>query len=168
MNTQPSIDDLLAGIIIAISDEIIPNLANAKAYATASMMQSVLQEIRQLVPVYETYLVDEHNDMTRVLRETAAVLGSPTGAEATRIHERAATLGQRADLPTPLDPAVLASAHRELGTALVDTIVDLDVLQRAGQASADAALDIVRAHLGPRYVRDAQTIVAGSGMLGRG
>ena len=168
MNTHPSIDDLLLGIIVAISDEIIPNLANTKAYATASMMQSVLQEIRQLVPVYETYLVEEHNDMTRVLREAAAVIGTYDSPEVARIRERAATLGQRADLPTPLDPAFLAAAHRELGTALVETLVDLDVVQRAGQPSADAALDIVRAHLGPRYVRDAHTIVAGSGMLGRG
>jgi hypothetical protein len=168
MNTTPSIDDLLHGLIVAISDEIVPNLANEKAYATASMMQSMLQEIRQLLPVFDIYLVDEHNDMIRTMRDTAAALGAVEGAEADRIRERAATLGTWADLPAPPDHQGIASAHRELGQALVDTMIDLDVLQRAGETSADAALDVVRGHFGPRYVRDTATIVVGAGMLGRG
>lgn len=168
MNTSPSIDELLLGLIIAISDEIIPNLANTKAYATASMMQSVLQEIRQLLPVYDAYLVDEHNGMTRALRGAAAALEGVNGTEADRIRDRAATLGQWADLPPAPDKAQIAAAHRQLGESLVATLTDLDVLQRAGETRADTALDIVRSHYGPRYVRDVATIVVGAGMVGRG
>ena len=168
MNTTPSIDDLLLGLIIAITDEIVPNLANAKAYATASMMQSVLQEIRQMLPVLDTYLVDEHNGMIRTLRNAAKALGDAAGEEADRIRERASTLGQRDDLPAPPDHDAIASAHRELGEALVANVRDLDVLQRAGDTRADAALDEIRAHLLPRYVRDVATVTVGAGMVGRG
>ncbi len=168
MNTTPSIDDLLLGLIIAISDEIVPNLANAKAYATASMMQSVLQEIRQMVPVLDTYLVDEHNGMIRTLRNAALALGDAAGDEADRIRERADTLGQRDYLPAPPDHDAIASAHRELGEALVANVRDLDVLQRAGDTRADTSLDEIRAHLLPRYVRDVATVTVGAGMVGRG
>jgi hypothetical protein len=59
-------------------------------------------------------------------------------------------------------------AHRALGQALLENAKDLDVLQRSGVAEADAALAVVRAHWGPRYVRDLATITVGSGVLGRG
>ena len=168
MNTSPSVDDLLAGLIAAISDDILPNVANAKAYATGMMMQSVLQQIRQVLPVYDGYLVDEHNDMTRTLRDAAAALGDATGPEADRIRERAAHLGHWADLPAPPEMAAIATAHRVLGDALVATVADLDVLQRAGDTRADDALQVVRGHYGPRYLRDISTILVGAGMLGRG
>jgi len=48
MNTVPSVDDLLEGFIIAINNEIMPFLNNPKAVATAAMMQSLLQEVRQV------------------------------------------------------------------------------------------------------------------------
>lgn len=168
MNTSPSIDDLLSGLIVAISDEIVPSLANAKAYATASMMQSVLQQIRQMLPVYDAYLVDEHNGMTRALRDTAAAIEGVAGPQADRVRERASTLGQRADLPATPDRAQIATAHRELGESLVATLTDLDVLQRAGETRADMALDVVRSHFGPRFQRDVATILVGAGMVGRG
>lgn len=168
MNTTPSIDELLAGLIAAISGEIMPNLANATAYATAAMMQSVLQEIRQLLPVFDSYVVDEHNDMTRTLRDTAAALDGVAGDEADRIRGLAASLGQWPDLPAPPDREAIAAAHRALGESLVATMIDLDVLQRAGETKADTALQIVRGHFGPRLVRDVETITVGAGMLGRG
>jgi hypothetical protein len=168
MNTSPTIDDLLLGLIIAISDEIVPNLANTKAYATASMMQSVLQEIRQLLPVYNSYLIDEHNAMTRVLRDSAAALDGVATPEADRVRERATTFGQWPDFEPGPDAEQVAAAHRALGEALVATLTDLDVLQRGGNTSADAALDVLRGHYGPRYLRDAATITVGAGMVGRG
>ena len=168
MNTSPSIDDLLAGVIAAIDDDIVPALANPKAHATAAMMQSLLQGVRQLLPVYDAYLVDEHNDMIRTLRDTAAALGEATGEPADRVRERAATFGAWADLPAPPDADVVMAAHTELGRAIEATFLDLDELPRAGVASAADAVPVVRAHLGPRSVRDAQTIVVGEGMLGRG
>ena len=60
------------------------------------------------------------------------------------------------------------AAHLELGRAIEASFLDLDELQRAGVASADDALDVVRAHLGQRYVRDAETVVVGDGFVGRG
>ncbi len=168
MNTAPSIDDLLEGVIIAITDEIVPHLGNPKAMAAAAMMQAVLQSVRQTLPVYDNYLADEHNGMTRVLRDTAMTLGDASGDEADRIRERAATLGQLPDLPPPGDRQAIADAHRQLGFALVATMRDLDVLQRAGDTRADEALDVLRSHLGPRYLRDAATVLVGEGMVGRG
>ncbi len=168
MNTTPSLDDLLSGAIAAISDDIIPNLGDAKSAATAMMVQSVLQQIRQMLPVYDDRLVDEHNGMTRTIRETAVCLDGVDGDQADRIRERATTLGQWADLALPPDRDVIIAAHRALGESLVATLVDLDVLQRAGETRADTALEVLRAHFGPRYVRDTATILAGAGMLGRG
>ena len=55
------------------------------------MMQSILQGIRQLLPVYDQYLAEEHNQMMGVLRDVAATIGDSPGAAADRIHDRAAT-----------------------------------------------------------------------------
>ena len=106
--------------------------------------------------------------MIRTLRDMAAALGEAAGEPADRVRERAATFGTWADLPAPPDADVIMAANTELGRAIEATFYDLDELQRAGVASADDAVQIVRAHLGPRYVRDAQTIVVGDGMVGRG
>lgn len=168
MNTSPSIDDLLAGVIIAIETDIVPELQTMKGHATAQMMQSLLQGVRQLLPVYDAYVTDEHNDMTRVLCAAATALDGIDAAAADRVRDRAATLGQWPDRPAPPDRAELVDAHRALSQALTDTLRDLDDLQRADVAAADVALDVVRAHLGPRYVRDTLTFCIDGGMLGRG
>jgi hypothetical protein len=168
MNSSPSIDQMLAGALLAIDDEILPALNNPKAHATAQMMQSLIQGVRQMLPVIEERLIEEHNDMIRTLRDTAAALGESTGPAADRVRERAATLGAWADLPAPPDAEVVMVAHTELGRAIEATFLDLDELQRAGITSADEAVQVVRAHLGPRYVRDAQTMVVGEGLVGRG
>jgi hypothetical protein len=73
MNTTPSIDELLEGLIFALSDEILPYLTNEKSQATAVMMQSVIQEIRQMLPVFDVCIAEEHNQMTKVLRDVAAL-----------------------------------------------------------------------------------------------
>lgn len=168
MNTSPSIDQILAGIVIAIDDEILPGLGNPKAYATAQMMQSLLQGVRQSLPVMDDQLVEEHNDMIRTLTATAAALGDATGSAADRIRERAATLGEWEELPPPADRDATIAAHTELGRAIEASFLDLDELQRAGVASADDALQVVRGHLGPRFVRDVKTFCVGEGFLGRG
>ncbi len=168
MNSSPTIDQLLEGVLIAIDDEIFPALNNPKAYATAQMMQSLIQGVRQMLPVMDEQLVDEHNDMIRTLADTASALGDATGAEADRIRERAATLGRWEPLPAPPDRDAIIAAHLELGRAIEATFFDLDELQRAGVAAAEEAVQVVRAHLGPRYVRDAETIVVGEGFVGRG
>ena len=95
-------------------------------------------------------------------------LGDVGGDAADRVRERAATLGTRAELPAPFDRDAAFTAHDELGRAIEATFYDLDELQRAGIGSADEALQVVRAHLGPRFVRDAETVVVGEGFVGRG
>jgi hypothetical protein len=159
---------MLEGVIISISTDIVPNLLNPKAHATAQMMQSILQGVRQLLPVYDQYLAEEHNQMLGVLREVAATVGDSTGPAAERIRDRAATLGRGDELPMPLDRDAVMAAHRALSLALQSNMVDLDELQRAGDATAYAALDVIRGHMGPRVVRDVQTFIAGDAMVGRG
>jgi hypothetical protein len=171
MNASPGIDGLLEGIMVGLGNEIMPFLNNEKALATAAMMQSILQGVRQSFPIYLAALVEEHNSMTSTLREVGATLSHAQGAESDRIKDRAATLGQLLDLPTPVALEETLRAHTELSKALESTIGDLDVIQRSGSAdaaAADAALNAIRAHLAPRYLRDHLSIVAGSGFLGRG
>jgi hypothetical protein len=60
------------------------------------------------------------------------------------------------------------AAHRELGLALQESMIDLDELQRAGDTGADVGLETVREHMGPRIMRDVQTFLVGDALLGRG
>ena len=159
---------MLEGVLISISTDIIPNVVNPKAHASAQMMQSIIQGIRQLLPVYDQYLAEEHNQMMAVLRQIAEQLDGTTGEAADRIRERATTLGAGDEVPIPLDRDVVMAAHRELGSSLQATLADLDELQRNGDADADAGLDILRGHMGPRLVRDVQTFLVGDALLGRG
>jgi len=159
---------MLEGVLISISTDIIPNVVNPKAHATAQMMQSIIQGIRQLLPVYDQLLAEEHNQMMAVLRDIAAQLEGTSGEAADRIRERAATLGAGDEVPIPLDREVVMAAHRELGFSLEATTVDLDELQRDGNADAEAGLEILRGHMGPRLVRDVQTFLVGDAMVGRG
>ncbi len=168
MNTSPSNDDLLEGVILALQDEIVPHLANPKALATIQMMQSLLQGIRQTLPIVDSYLVDEHNDMITTMSDAAEALGDVDGPAADRIRERAATHGQRDPLPAPPDPIELLSAHRDLTKALESTFRDLDELQRSDVPVADEAIRVIRAHLAPRYIRQVEAFTVGDGFVGRG
>ena len=161
-------DDMLAGVIVSLDQDILPDLASPKAQATAAMMQQVLQAVRQMLPVYDQRLAEEHNAMTQTLRDGAAALANTTGAAADRIRDRAATLGALDDRTVPTDRAEVMAAHRELGHGLEATMLELDELQRAGESAADDALHIVRGHLGPRFIRDVDTLLVGDGFVGRG
>lgn len=167
MNTTPSIDGLLEGLIFALSDEILPYLTNEKSQATAVMMQSVIQEIRQMLPVFDVCIAEEHNQMTKVLRDVASLVGNMNSDAALRISERGATLGAVADVPLP-EKTDVAGAHRALGFALQETLRDLDELQRKDFTVADDALDTVRSYLYPSFVRYANTVSVEGGMVGRG
>lgn len=172
MNTSPSIDQMLEGVLISISTDIVPNLMNPKAHATAQMMQSIIQGVRQLLPVYDRYLAEEHNEMMALLRDVAERLGGTSGEAADRIRERASTLGAGEVIPIPLDRDAVMAAHRELGLALQATMIDIDELQRAADTTvgsdADGALEMLRGYMGPRLVRDVQTFLVGDALLGRG
>ena len=76
MLTSPSMDDLIEGVIIALQTDIIPAIVNPKAVATAAMAMSVLQQVRQTLPVNDQYMAEEHNGMTKALRDAAAELGN--------------------------------------------------------------------------------------------
>ncbi len=170
MFTSPDPDVILEGLIHALQDEILPAVATPKAAATAVMMQAVLQQLRQTLPGYLGLLVEEHNEMTRVLRATAAALDGVDGAAADRVRTRAAA-EQVPDLPAPVSEADAMAAHRRLGAALEAMLLDLDELQRAGgpgAAAADAALLVLRTHWGPRYRRDVARATVGAGFIGRG
>ncbi len=170
MNTQPGPDGLLEGVIIGLEQEVLPFVSSEKACATVAMMQSILQAVRQMIPVYEAYLIDEHNSMTATLRSTAAELDDVAGEEAARIRARAAALGHLADLPAPIDRAGLIDTHTALGRALEASILDLDVIQRGGgdhAAAADRALSVIRSHLAPRVARDVAVMSVSAGMIGR-
>lgn len=166
--TNPTVDDLLEGFIVSLQHEIMPFVSSPKAQAMCQMLQSLIQEVRQVLPVYDNYIAVEHNEMTKVLRHVATALGSVSGPEADRIRQRATTLGAIPDVPMPLDQEPIRVAHRELSFALQDCMTDLDVLQRAGHAEGDVALQAIRLHLMARIVRDTETITVGAGMAGRG
>lgn len=168
MNTNPSIDTLLEGFQFALAEEIIPFLANPKSQATAAMMQSLIQELRQLIPVYDLYVSEEHNAMIDVFRECAEKLGDVAGVEADQVRRRAAEWGSRTPVPLPQDQIPIRDAHRAMSLALQETITDLDALQRRGEARADEALNVVRAHLVPRIARDVATVSLEGGFVGRG
>jgi hypothetical protein len=159
---------MLEGVLISISTDILPSVVNPKAAASAQMMQSVIQGIRQLLPVYDQYLAEEHNQMMGVLRDVARAIDGSSGAAADRIRERAATLGQGDEIPIPPDREAVMAAHRQLGLALQQSMIDLDELQRAGDTGADQGLEMVREHMGPRIMRDVQTFLVGDALLGRG
>ena len=168
MNTTPTIDDLLEGFIVALQNEIMPFLNNPKAVATAAMMQSLLQEIRQVLPVFDKSIAEEHNQMTQTLRAIGATLTGVNGPEVERIRERISTLGSLADVPMPVDQEPVRAAHRALGYALQDTLSDLDSLQRAGETKADEALNVLRSFLMPTILTHVAAISVGGGMVGRG
>jgi hypothetical protein len=168
VNTTPNIDQLLEGVLISLGTDVLPYVSNPKAAATVQMMQSILQGVRQVLPVVDQRLAEEHNAMLHVIAEITALLGGCDEVAAERIRERAAMIGAEPELPIPLPREVVADAHRAVGNALTATMIDLDELQRAGVAAADDGLAVLRAHVGPRVVRDTHTILVGNALLGRG
>lgn len=167
MITSPSADQILEGVLMAIEDEIVPSITNPKAHATAQMIQSLLQGVRQMLPVLDEQLVNEHNDMIRTFREAADALGDASGPAADRIRERGEQLGSMTELPPPLDREAALAAYDRLSRGLEESFRDLDELQRAGVAAAGASLEIIRGHLAPRYLSDVATIQVGEGFVGR-
>lgn len=168
MFTTPSPDDMIEGVIAALQNEILPFVTNPKAQAAVLISQAILQMARQSMVAHDAQVLDEHNSMAALLRDVAAAIGETTGPAADAIRQRATTLGAAPDYAPLPDLAAAAAGHRALSQGIVDTLIDLDLLQRSGIPAADQALMLVRTHLGGRAVRDVQTLVVGAGMLGRG
>lgn len=168
MIAMPTIDDMLEGVILALDTDILPHVQNPKAQATALMMQSLLQGIRQVLPEYAAGLVDGHNELNAGLRNAAQALEGVDGPEADRVRERAASLGAADDLPAPADVEAIRLAYQARGEAVRDCMLDLDALQRAGVGAADEALTALRTMITPGSLRVLSTFPIQGGLLGRG
>lgn len=168
MYTKPNPGDLIDAVLISVDRDILPELQSQKAQVACVMMAQVLQSVRTAIPVFQQIMTQEHNEMTAVLRDVGGIVGETSGPEADRIRQRSQALGVREDIPVPMPYDELAGAYRELSEALVETLNDLDVLIRGGNAAAEQAVLRIREHLGPRTMREVGTYVAGVGMAGRG
>jgi hypothetical protein len=168
MLPTPSLDDIIEGVQYSLQADILPAIDNPKAQAMLSISLGVLQMVRQMLPVYDQNMIREHNDMARVHRDVAAMMARTAGPAADRLRARGADLGARTDYPEPIDRDEVREAHILMTNGLVDSMRDLDVLQRQGDEAAERALGIIRAHLGPRTMSDVATHVVGAGMVGRG
>jgi len=166
--SHPSPDDMIESVLIALQKDIAPECMSERAQVAILMAQAVLQSARQLIPVMQQYMAQEHNEMLGLYGELAKVLEGSSEPEAAHIREMAADVADRAPLPEipPYDEIV--DAHDKLAQGLVDIMRDLDVLIRGGNQAAEEALIRFRAAMGPRIARDFGTIVVGAGMAGRG
>jgi hypothetical protein len=169
MWTSPSTQELIEGIIVALNNDVVPDLRSDKAQTAIGMIQVLLQCIAQKTPVEQQAMAAEHNAMTAVLRDVGELAGGKGLAASGRIRERAVTLGGRPDMPAIPSYAEIWAAHLELSKALTATLDDIDELLRAGpNPAAEAALTRLRVHLGPRTAQEFATYVVGAGMVGRG
>ncbi|OAI41335.1 hypothetical protein AYO38_03900 [bacterium SCGC AG-212-C10] len=168
MFTTPSPDDVLEALAYSLQADFLPELQSERAQVVAVMCQGLIQQLRQTIPVYLQIMAQEHNEMTAVYRDMAAIVGESAGPEADRIRARAQTLGQREDLPVLPSCQELSNAYRELSSGLDDSLRDLDQMAREGNGVAEDAMLRMRQYMGMRVTRDFTTMVVGAGMAGRG
>jgi hypothetical protein len=168
MYTKPSAGDMIDGVLSTLMRDVLPELTSQKAVVAVVMAQALLENVKQRIPVEQQIMAAEHNQMVELFGRMAATAGGGDSPEAARIRDRGATLGQRQPVAAIPAYAELQDSYRELSDGLVDTLRDLDVLITAGSAAAEAALQDMRAYLGPRTVADFTTYFVGAGMAGRG
>ncbi len=168
MYTNPTPSDILEGVIVALQNDVLPNVNTQKAAVATVMIQALVQQARQMIPAYLQTLALEHADMTGVLEDMAAALEGIDSPEADRVRARAL---EAANGPAfPIIPALteVAAAHRALTAAMTENIRDLDAIITAGNPAGEAALTRMRVHLGPRLMNDFATMVVSAGAVGRG
>ena len=168
MYTTPSVADIVDGVIASLMRDVMPELTSQKAVVALVMAQSLLEGIKQRVPIEQQLMASEHNQMTALYRQMARTVDSVRGEAADRIRQRAASLGALADLPVVPNFDDLSTAYRALSQGLVETLEELDALIRSGSAEAEAALQEMRTYLGPRTIAEFTTYFVGAGMAGRG
>lgn len=167
MFTRPSADDILEGCIVAIQNDLLPNLMSERAQVSAVMMQALLQSVRQRLPTEQQILANEHNQMVELFGKVAqSVQGDEPAAQ--RLRERAKAKGACEQVPVPMSPDELSDRYRDLSQGLVETMDDLDELLRNGDERAEPILASVRSYLAQRTATDFATLVVGAGMAGRG
>ena len=108
------------------------------------------------------------SEVTDATRAVAEPLDQTSSDAADRIRERAGTLGAGEPVPIPLDRGTVMAAHRALGLAVQDTMIDCDEPRRDRTAAADAGLGLIPEHLGPRIMGDVHPSVVGDPVGGRG
>lgn len=168
MYTRPSPGDIIDGVIASLNRDIMPELTSQKAVVAVIMMQTLLEGVKQRVPVEVQLMAAEYNEMAALYRQMGATIAGSSGPAAEHIRNRAATLGARAELPTVPVYGELLAGYREFSEGLIATLDDLDVLIRSGDARGEAALQELRAYLGTRMASEFTTYVSGAGMAGRG
>lgn len=168
MYTSPSADDMLEAVQIALQKDIAPECTSERAQVAIAMAQALLQSARQVIPVAQQYMVEEHNQMLALYADIAKALEGCSEPEAQRIRQLASDIADRAPLPEMPPYNQIAAAHDKLTEGLVDVVRDLDALIRRGNDAGTEALMRFRAAMGPRIARDFGTIVVGAGMAGRG
>ena len=168
MFTKPSPADMIDGVIASLNRDIMPELTSQKAVVAVIMMQTLLEGVKQRIPVELQLMATEHNQMVALCRQMAATIGDSAGPAADRMRKRAATLGARAELPPVPAYEELMATYREFSEGLIETLDDLDTLIQAGNARAEAALQELRTYLGTRSVSELTTYMVGAGMAGRG
>ena len=168
MFTKPSPADMIDGVIASLNRDIMPELTSQKAVVAVIMMQTLLEGVKQRIPVELQLMATEHNQMVALCRQMAVTIGDSAGPAADRMRKRAATLGARAELPPVPAYEELMATYREFSEGLIETLDDLDTLIQAGNARAEAALQELRTYLGTRSVSELTTYMVGAGMAGRG
>lgn len=168
MLTTPSIAEVIDGIQISLARDIMPEVKSQNAQTCVVMIQALLQTIAQRVPVEQQLMAAEMNEMTATLRDVAGLIGAAGGSAGESIRSRAQTLGAREDLPAIPSYEDVNAAHRELSQGIVDSLTDVDVLLRAGNSEAEAALTRLRQHIAPRTLQEFGVYTIGAGMAGRG
>ena len=169
MYTQPSISDLVRSVMTWLERDVAKELTVSRTQMNLQMALAVLGWVIQRVEREPELLALEHNEMAALYRDLAGMFpGGETDAARERLRARAEELGNVADLPIPLSPSAVYSAHHRLSEGLIGTLSDIDELLRAGHPQAGAALLRVRQHLSSRATRDIQSTMASPGsMAGR-
>lgn len=168
MYSTPSIADVIEGITISLSKDIMPEVQSQNAQVAVVMIQALLQTLVQRYPVEQQLMAAEHNDMTAVLRDVAGMTGPASGDAAAAIRKRGEGLGRRPDFAAIPSNEEIVAAHRELSEAILETIADLDTMMRVGDETAVKALQRVRQHAAGRTVQEFGIYTIGAGMAGRG
>jgi soluble cytochrome b562 len=159
---------MIDGVIASLNRDIMPELTSQKAVVAVIMMQTLLEGVKQRIPVELQLMASEYNQMVALYRQMAATIGDSAGPAADRMRKRAVTLGARAEIPVVPAYDEMLTTYREFSEGLVETLDDLDALIQAGNARAEAALQEMRTYLGTRSVSELTTYLVGAGMAGRG
>lgn len=144
--------------MIWMQQDLAKEALSSRAQMDLQVALAVLQWTVQRIDCEPQILAIEHNELVALYRNLGELMASPLEA-AERIRTRGKDLGNRAELPTPIPTEQLSSAYHELSDALIDTLNDVDELLRERDASAEAALNMMRKHLHTRTMREFEKLI---------